>query len=92
MIKNITKYTIPKHTMNGYRICINRDNTQFVRYISEKDAGTMREAKKMAIRLRDVILNAVKSTPYTAKHELQKYSSMDKAALLSIAKSDDERE
>lgn len=84
--KNITKYTQGTHTMNGYRVCISRKGNMFVKYISETDAGTMREAEKLAIRLRDTILRACHDNPGREKDVMKRYSSMEKEAILAIAK------
>lgn len=89
-LKNITKYDKMRHTMNGYRVCILRSGSIFMKYITETEAGTMRQAEKMAIKLRDTILKALHAKPNESKSILEAYSALSKEAILNIAATEDD--
>lgn len=75
--------------MNGYRISILRKGSVIVKYITETEAGTMRQAEKMAIKLRDIILKALRAAPMDSKQIIEKYAAMSKDEILTIAKCDE---
>ncbi len=69
--KHLTRYSREKTSFDGWRVCISKEGTMFVKYISDRAHGGEQGSFEAARALRDEILERLKSAP--AREVLAEY-------------------
>ena len=81
--KHITRYSMPEHKFNGYRVAMTKKGTVFTKYISDIEAGSKEEAERIANKLRDLLLRELGKAD-DQKACMEKLTEITKEEILSL--------
>lgn len=71
--RNITRYTYSKTSFQGWRVSISRDMHQYIRYFSDRQYGGEQASYQEALRVRDLILLALREKPTEVESIFARY-------------------
>ncbi len=61
--RNISRYDYDHADFEGWRVCVTRQKLSFCKYVSDLEYGSKEASFKVALELRDLILQALREQP-----------------------------
>lgn len=71
--RNITRYTYSKTSFQGWRVSISRNLHQYVRYFSDRQYGGEQASYEEALRVRNLLLQALREKPAEVESIFARY-------------------